>query len=91
MSHHDVEAMRRRLEELEKENARLRGQKIIKKDQIHAVVGDFKGHPVLKFEGPFKPFTLGLRKSWIVLQMLPEMQAFVDRYKDQLASAADVD
>ena len=87
----DFETMRKRLEELEKENARLKGQRILKKADIKAVVGSFKGHPVIKFEGPFKPFTLGLKKSWIVLQKLDDIRAFVEQNKEQLASAADLE
>jgi hypothetical protein len=87
----DFEEMKRRVAELEKENARLRGLKILKREDIKAVMGDFKGHPVLKFEGPFRPFTLGLKKSWIVLQKLDDLKAFVDKHKEELANAADVD
>jgi hypothetical protein len=81
----------RRLEELEKENLRLRkfvgsgaGEK-----KTETVVSLFKGHPVITFTGPFRPFTLGIRKASIVLEKLEDVKHFVENNKKHLKSGKD--
>ena len=58
----DEEAILRRLRELEVENARLRG--VAKEKLVKLVVteGEYKGHPILTFDGSVRRFTLGLTK-----------------------------
>jgi hypothetical protein len=89
MAFNNYDEMKRRLEELERENARLKGEKIIKPEDIQTITGVFQGHPVLKFEGPFRPFTLGLRKSWIVIQKIDDIRRFVELNKHQLPHSSD--
>lgn len=38
---------------------------------------DYKGSPVLYFQGSFKPFHAGLGKLGAMLEMLPQVEAFV--------------
>ena len=81
----------RRLDELEKENLRLRkmvgpaaGPK-----KVETIVAMFKGHPVITFTGPFRPFTLGIRKASIVLEKLQDIQHFVENNKQHMKTGDD--
>ena len=77
----------RRLDELERENQRLRklaGDAAGPK-KTETVVSMFKGHPVITFTGAFRPFTLGLRKASVVLEKIEEVKHFVANNKQHLA------
>jgi hypothetical protein len=68
--------LRRRLRELEEENARLR----MKSERVIVTEGEYKGHPTLTFEGPFRPFSLGVRKLSIIKEVWPEVEKFLSRH-----------
>ena len=41
---------------------------------------EYKGHPTLTFEGPVRPFSLGLRKLQLIKEAWPEIEAFLQRH-----------
>lgn len=67
----DVKA--RRIRELEEELARIKGQVVITEEI-------FKGHPVLRFSGAFRPFSLGVSKCKLILKSTDKIRAFVEKY-----------
>ena len=77
----DEQEMLKRLRELEEENARLRNA-VIPSASAKLVVteGEYKGHPTLTFEGPVRPFSLGLRKLQLIKEAWPEIEAFLQRH-----------
>ena len=81
----------RRLDELEKENLRLR--KLVgpsagpKKTETYVAM--YKGRPTVTFTGPFRPFTLGIRKASVVLEKLDDLKHFVENNKQYLKSGED--
>ena len=81
MSASDDQAMLKRLRELEEENARLRNARPPETGATLSVTeGDYKGHPTLTFEGPFRSFTLGLKKLTVIKELWPQVEAFLDRH-----------
>jgi len=44
------------------------------------VEGEYRGHPTLTFHGPFKPFTLGVRKLAIIRENWPDVESFLNRH-----------
>ena len=80
------EKLLKRLRDLERENARLRqkagDQKITAREE------DYKGHPILTFEGPFRPFSLGLKKLRAVAACPGEVQAFLSKHSSKQGSDA---
>ncbi len=62
-----------RIKKLEEEIARLKGQ-IVVTEEI------FRGHPVLRFTGSFRPFSLGLSKSKAILKSIDQIRRFVEKY-----------
>ncbi|MEX0727264.1 MAG: hypothetical protein WD065_13405 [Planctomycetaceae bacterium] len=85
----------RRLKELEAENAQLRrhinlpGKTETKPTTTHVAM--WKGHPVIRFEGAFRPFGLGLRKAAIILEKIDDVRFFVDNNRQHIAGAPDGD
>ncbi len=81
MTDMDTTEVLRRLKELEEENARL---KSIANDSgakpLTVKEGDYKGHPVLTFEVPCRPFSLGLSKLTIIKQAWPQIDLFLSRH-----------
>jgi len=63
-----------KIRELEEEIERLKGQIVVKEE-------DFKGHPVLRFTGSFRPFTLGLSKCNVILKSIDKIKDFVEKYE----------
>lgn len=63
----------KKIRELEGEIAQLKGEVVITE-------GDFKGSPILKFFGPFRPFSLGVRKCRAILKSIDKIMAFVKKY-----------
>ena len=77
----DTQEILKRLKALEDENARLR--KVSNSSPVKPLTvteGEYMGHPTLTFEGPCKPFTIGLKKLSIVKQALPQIELFLNRH-----------
>lgn len=68
----------KRLSELEEENARLRNSS--RPTTLKVTEGDYKGFPTLTFEGPFRPFTLGLKKLRTIKEAGPLIDDFLERH-----------
>ena len=66
----------RKIKELEDELARLKGQIVVTEDE-------YKGRPILKFSGAFRPFSMGLTKCRVILKSMDKIREFVDKYKDE--------
>ena len=85
----------RRLHDLEEENSRLRRQlKATGQPDPNTVtthVSMRNGLPVMRFEGAFRPFGIGLRKASIILDKIDDMRLFVESNKQYLADALDPD
>jgi len=64
-----------KIKELEEEIARLKGQIVVKEE-------DFRGHPVLRFTGAFRPFTLGLSKCRVIVKSIDQIRDFVEKYEN---------
>ena len=80
--------LRKKVELLERENARL---KSAKRPSDYSVREDeFKGHPVLVFEGPslIKPMTLGIGKLKAIVACLEAVQKFLQKRDNKSVSAA---
>jgi len=81
--------IQRRIEALEKENQRLKdivAGGLPKPKEITTHVDMFKGHPVITFSGPFRPFTIGLRKASVILLKIDAVKHFVENNKSHLAN-----
>jgi hypothetical protein len=77
----DEQEMRKRLRELEEENARLRSAvKPSASAKLVVTESEYKGHPTLTFEGPVRPFSLGLRKLQLIKEAWPEIESFLQRH-----------
>lgn len=76
------EEILKKLRELEEENERLK--KAQETDtNLKVVEGEYRGHPTLTFHGPFKPFTLGVRKLSIIKQNWPDVESFLNRHDSE--------
>lgn len=84
-----------RIEALEAENMRLRQLHGLKdpnaKKPTTSHITMYKGHPVIQFEGAFRPFALGLKKASIVLEKIDDVRFFVENNKARLSTAPDDD
>ena len=80
------EKLQNRLRELERENARLRKKSGDQK--ITAREDDYKGHPILTFEGPFRAFSLGLKKLRAVIACPDQVKAFLNKHANKTANEA---
>ena len=69
----DIEDKNEKIRRLEEEVARLKGQIVITEEE-------FRGHPVLRFTGAFRPFTLGLSKCRTILKSIDKIQSFVEKH-----------
>lgn len=88
------EEILKRLAALEAENAKLKSQvgsagPPVKPTMTY--VTTYKGHPLLRFEGNFRPFGLGLKKCSLVLERLEDVRYFVESNKNLLASAPEIE
>lgn len=73
-----------RLKALEEENARLRAASSITQNaRLIVTESDYKGHPTLTFDGPFRRFTLGLSKLRAIQEAWPEIEKFLDKHSNQ--------
>lgn len=74
----------RRMRELEEENARLRKvAKSTSQVQLTVSEGEYKGHPILTFEGSFPRFSLGLKKLGIIKQAWPQVESFLKQHSKE--------
>ena len=62
-----------RIRDLEEEVARLKGQIVVTEEE-------YRGYPILRFTGSFRPFTLGLSKCKAILKTLDKIQQFVEKH-----------
>lgn len=90
----DYETLAKRLQQLEEENQRLKRQvtpteKPPKPLTTH--VSMFKGRPVITFEGPFRPFSFGLKKASAILQKIDDVKFFVQNNINHLNASTDGD
>jgi hypothetical protein len=69
----DIENKDEKIRELEEEIARLKGYVVVTEEE-------FRGHPVLRFTGAFRPFTLGLSKCRAILKSIETIKSFVGKY-----------
>lgn len=81
----------KRRKELERENQSLR--KAIggsgKPKETTTVVGMYKGHPIITFEGEFRPFSLGVRKGSVILAKIEELRHFVENNRKHLGKPTE--
>jgi hypothetical protein len=81
----------RRLHQLEEDNARLRG--VLKANTAELVVteGEYKGYPVLTFEGRGKIFSIGLKKLRAVQEAWPIVEKFLERHRSAIGKSSGSD
>jgi hypothetical protein len=70
----DMEEKDERIRRLEEEIARLKGQIVVTEEE-------YRGHPVLRFTGAFRPFTLGMSKCKAILKSLDKIRSFVEKHE----------
>jgi hypothetical protein len=68
-----IENKDEKIRELQEEIARLKGHVVVTEEE-------YRGHPVLRFTGAFRPFTLGLSKCRAILKSLETIKSFVGKY-----------
>ena len=88
----DTESILRRLEELERENQKLKAKIADNEPQPKETtshVSMFKGHPIITFSGPFRPFSIGLKKASVILEKIDDVRYFVENNKKYLGVAGD--
>lgn len=69
----DVNALLAKIARLEKEKAAATKATTI-------TLGEYRGHPVVKFEGNFRPFNLGFSKIRAVLSVADELKAMMEEH-----------
>jgi hypothetical protein len=84
----EIDELKKRLDTLERENSRLRGA-AKKPQETTTVVGTWKGHPILRFEGPFRPFSIGLKKASLILQKIEDVKFFVEHNKHKMGVSSE--
>ena len=72
----------RKIKQLEEENARLK-QSSPRPVAVTCREGDYKGNPVLTFEGPFRPFSLGLKKLRVVKECGKQVETFLKKHEGE--------
>lgn len=76
----DAQEVLERLRALEEENTRLRAASRQKADaKLTVIEGEYNGFPTLTFQGPFRQFTLGLKKLHVIKEAWPEIESFLQR------------
>ena len=71
----DVNALLAKIARLEKKKEKAASSK-----PTTITLGEYKGHPVVKFEGGFRPFNLGFGKIRAVLSMADELKAMMEEH-----------
>jgi len=67
------DAKENRIRELEEELARMKGEVVITEEE-------YKGHPVLRFSGAFRPFSLGVSKCKVILKSFDRIKSFIEKH-----------
>ena len=67
------DAKENRIRELEEELARMKGEVVITEEE-------YKGHPVLRFSGAFRPFSLGVSKCKVILKSFDQIKSFIEKH-----------
>ncbi len=75
----DTQEMMKRLKALEEENAKLK-KAYTPSAPLTVTESEYNGYPTLTFEGPCKPFSLGVKKLSIVKQGWPQIEAFLKKH-----------
>ena len=84
----DTQEILKRLQALEQENQRLKKSAAEKPAQKLTVLeGEYNGHPTLTFQGPFRQFTLGLKKLKVVKEAWPQIEVFLSKHGDSSQSS----
>jgi hypothetical protein len=80
-----------RLNKLEEENRKLRaqvsGQPQAPVKQTTTYVALWKGNPILRFDGAFKPFGIGWKKASIILECIDSVRMFVEQNRNKLGAS----
>lgn len=84
----DGNDLARRIKELEEENARLR-ESATRPVAITCRETEYKGNPMLTFEGPFRPFSMGVKKLNAVKECWPHVEDFLNRHNRAATGRAD--
>lgn len=86
----DESEMLKRLRALEEENARLRrAAGNHNSNELVVREGEYNGYPTLTFEGPFRSFTLGLKKLSIIKKAWPEVELFLQKHAPKKSAPKD--
>lgn len=51
--------------------------------KLTVIEGEYNGHPTLTFQGPFRQFTLGLKKLRVIKEALPQIDSFLQKHVNQ--------
>ena len=70
-----VQALLARIQELE-----TAAKKAPSAKETTITLSEYKGHPVVKFEGNFRPFNLGFGKIRAVLEMADRLKKVMDEH-----------
>jgi len=70
----DLQTLQAQLDALKAENEALKAQN---SKETRVTLEDYKGTPVLKFEGNFKPFHAGMSKCKAILEMETAVRKFI--------------
>ena len=87
----DTQEILKRLKALEEENQRLKNNANSKPVKLTVVEGEYDGHPTLTFQGPFRQFTLGLKKLKVVKETWPQIEAFLSKHATTNSSFSQLD
>ena len=87
----DTQEMMKRLKALEEENAKLKKKAYSQSAPLTVTESEYKGHPTLVFEGPCKPFSLGVKKLSLVKQGWPQVEAFLKKHAKLESNTSDFD
>jgi len=88
----DTQEILKRLKALEEENARLRkGTNANATKPLTVTESDYNGFPTLVFEGPCKPFAVGLKKLNIIKQAWPQVELLLDKHAKNNAGQSSID
>jgi hypothetical protein len=66
----------KRIRELEQELARIKRQIVITEEE-------YKGNPVLRFTGDFRPFSIGAKKAEVIILSIDRIKEFYNKHKEQ--------
>lgn len=83
----DTQEILKRLKALEEENARFRKTTLSNVAKpVTVTEGEYMGHPTLSFDGPCKPFIIGLKKLSIIKEAWPQVELFLERQSKNIIS-----